>query len=128
MSVLQDIKQVIDHEARALQALSKQAGSNFEKAIEILSGCQGKVIVSGVGKSGHVGNKMAASFASTGTPSIFLHSTEGVHGDLGMVEKQDVIILISNSGETAEVLNLLPTLDALGVKKIAITSNEQSTL
>jgi arabinose-5-phosphate isomerase len=90
--------------------------------------CKGKVIVTGVGKSGHIGKKIAASLASTGTPAFFVHSTEGVHGDLGMIQQEDVVILISNSGETKEVLSLLPTLEKIGSKRISITSKEKSTL
>src|SRR5690625_2547309 len=113
MSVLQTIRQVIASEAKAIQALVDQVDVNFDQAIHLLSICLGKVIVTGVGKSGLIGKKMAASFSSTGTPSFFLHSTEGVHGDSGMLEEQDAVILISNSGETAEVLNLLPILERL---------------
>lgn len=128
MSILDKVRNVIEKEAFAVSALVDQVGPSFEEAVKLLLNCKGKVVVTGVGKSGHVGKKMAASLASTGTPSFFVHSTEGVHGDLGMIEKDDVVILLSNSGETDEVLNLLPTLNKVGVKKIAITSNENSTL
>jgi arabinose-5-phosphate isomerase len=128
MSILNYIKGVIEAEASAVQALSGQIGANFETAIDLIRNCAGKVVVTGVGKSGHIGKKIAASLASTGTPAFFVHSTEGVHGDSGMIQEKDVVILISNSGETAEVLNLLPTIQKIGAKRIAITSKAESTL
>lgn len=128
MSVINYMRSVMEIEGNAVLKLSRELGSSYEEAIEILAKCEGKVVVTGVGKSGHVGKKIAASLASTGKPAFFLHAAEGVHGDLGMVESKDVVILISNSGETAELLNLLPTLGVLGVKKIAITSGANSTL
>ncbi|MFT4414827.1 KpsF/GutQ family sugar-phosphate isomerase [Fredinandcohnia humi] len=128
MNLLSYIKNVIDIEADSLRKLSEHVGPEFEAAVNEISECKGKVVITGVGKSGHVGKKIAASFASTGTPAFFVHSTEGVHGDLGMIEKEDVVIMISNSGETAEVLNLLPSLQKIGSKKIAITSKKVSTL
>src|SRR5690606_10272787 len=128
MTVLQDVKKAIEIEAAAVKALAENVGPEFEEAIKLIQNCTGKVIVTGVGKSGHVGKKIAASLASTGTPAFFVHSTEGVHGDLGMIEKGDIVIMISNSGETAEVLHLLPTLEKIGSKKIAITSRGDSTL
>nr|WP_208559062.1 SIS domain-containing protein [Marinilactibacillus kalidii] len=90
--------------------------------------CEGKVVITGVGKSGHVGRKIAATFASTGTPAFFMHSTEGVHGDLGMIERKDIVILISNSGETREVLELLPSIEEIGARTIAMTAGESSSL
>lgn len=128
MDVLEYIKGVISKEANALLELSNTISTEYLEAIKLLSECEGKVIVSGVGKSGHIGKKIAASLASTGTPAFFVHATEGVHGDLGMIEEDDVVILISNSGETHEVLNLLPSLKQIGSKLIAITSNRDSTL
>lgn len=88
MNILEQIKRVIETEASSISALSDQIGLNFEEAINLLSGCEGKVIVSGVGKSGHIGKKIAASLASTGTPAFFVHSTEGLHGDLGMIQQK----------------------------------------
>lgn len=123
-----EIKQILITESEAISNLAGNIDNRFEKAVQLILECKGKVVVTGVGKSGHVGKKMAATFASTGTPAFFVHSTEGVHGDLGMIEKDDVVILISNSGETQEVLNLIPTLKKLGVKSIAITSKNESTL
>lgn len=128
MEILSKLKEVIELEASSIKALSEQIGPNYETALHIVQTCKGKVIVTGVGKSGHIGKKIAASLASTGTPAFFVHSAEGVHGDLGMIQKDDVVIMISNSGETAEVLNLLPSLAKIGSKKIAITSNAKSTL
>lgn len=128
MTTLNEIKRAVELEASAIKALSEQIGPNYETAVNLIRNCRGKVVVTGVGKSGHVGKKIAASLASTGTPAFFVHSTEGVHGDLGMIQKEDVVIMISNSGETAEVLNLLPSLAQIGSKKIAITAKEKSTL
>lgn len=128
MTILDQVRYAIEHEAQALRALAEGVGPSFEEAVNLLLNCKGKVIITGVGKSGHIGKKIAASLASTGTPSFFVHSTEGVHGDLGMIEGHDIVVMISNSGETAEVLNLLPTLNKVGVKKIAITSKEGSSL
>ncbi|WP_239984534.1 KpsF/GutQ family sugar-phosphate isomerase [Lentibacillus sediminis] len=128
MNTLNFMRNVIELEAEAIKDLTGQIEGSFEKVVELLTNCNGKVIVTGVGKSGHVGKKIAASLASTGTPSFFVHSTEGVHGDLGMITKEDIVLLISNSGETGEVLALLPSLQKIGVKKVAITSSSVSTL
>lgn len=128
LNIQDTLKQVIENESQSLNSLTKVIDESFEEAIKLLDACHGKVIVTGVGKSGHIGEKMAATFASTGTPSFFMHSTEGLHGDLGMVTAEDVVILISNSGETTEVLGLLPTVKQIGAKTISITSNNQSTL
>lgn len=128
MDVLEYFRGVIGKEAQALLNLRNSISVEYLEAIFLLKDCKGKVIVSGVGKSGHIGKKIAASLASTGTPAFFVHATEGVHGDLGMIEENDVVILISNSGETKEVLNLLPSLKKIGSKLIAITSNRDSTL
>ncbi|WP_448546849.1 KpsF/GutQ family sugar-phosphate isomerase [Thalassotalea fusca] len=114
-------------EALKLMAELSKDHSYFD-AIRCLKECSGHVIVCGMGKSGHVGKKMAATFASTGTPSFFLHPSEAFHGDLGMITKSDVMILISNSGETDEVLQLIPSLQIFGNSIIAITNNENSTL
>ncbi|RPF54240.1 KpsF/GutQ family sugar-phosphate isomerase [Aquisalibacillus elongatus] len=123
-------KDLIQKEIRGLELLfqSLDEDEKFNEALQVMSNVKGKVIVTAVGKSGHVGKKIAASLASTGTPSFFIHSTEGVHGDLGMVEQEDVVIMISNSGETLEVLNLLPTLKKIGVTTISITRDKESTL
>jgi arabinose-5-phosphate isomerase len=128
MNILTYIKRVIEIEASSIQELLNQVGPDYEKAVELIKNCKGKVIVTGVGKSGHVGKKIAASLASTGTPAFFVHSTEGLHGDLGMIQKDDIVIMISNSGETTEVISLLPSLLKIGSKCIAITSKKESTL
>lgn len=128
MENILNVKDVIEKEAHALLHLADNIGKDYEDAIDLLHSCEGKVVISGVGKSGHVGKKIAASLSSTGTPSFFVHSTEGVHGDLGMIQEKDIVILISNSGETAEVLSLIPSIKKIGSKIIAITSKRESTL
>ena len=121
-------KRVIDIETQAVAALSNKLDQRFVKACELLFQCQGKVVVSGMGKSGHVGNKIAATLASTGTPAFFMHPGEANHGDLGMLGKDDVLLAISNSGETSELLNLMPVVKRLGVPVIAMTNSNTSTL
>lgn len=128
MDVLKEIKGVIQTEIDSLKDLHEQIDSSFANAINLIHDCKGKVVISAVGKSGLIGRKIAATLSSTGTPSFFVHSTEAVHGDLGMIESKDIVILISNSGETKEVLNIIPTLNVLGCKKIALTSNKSSCL
>jgi arabinose-5-phosphate isomerase len=122
------IKASLTNEAEALLRLSEEAGDEYASAVELIAGCQGKVVVTGIGKSGHIGKKIAASLSSTGTPAFFVHSAEAVHGDSGMIEKRDVVILLSNSGETMEVLNVLNIIEKIGAKRIAITKNKQSSL
>lgn len=128
IKIQQTIREVIEIESKSLSQLSRVVDVSYEDAIKVLLACKGKVVITGVGKSGHIGKKIAASFASTGTPAFFMHSTEGIHGDLGMVTSDDVVILISNSGETAELLNLLPTLRIIKAKTIAISKDNNSTL
>lgn len=128
MSIQENIKRVVEVEARAISSLVEQIDESFERAFTLLMNCKGKVIVTGVGKSGHIGKKIAATFASTGTPSFFVHSTEGLHGDLGMIEQNDVVVMLSNSGETEEVCRLFPTIREIGAKIIAITSGENSRM
>jgi arabinose-5-phosphate isomerase len=115
-------------EARAVAALVDRLGADFESACRMLLACTGRVVVSGVGKSGHVGGKIAATLASTGTPAFFLHAAEASHGDLGMVAKGDVVLAISYSGETSELLTILPLFKRMGAPLIAMTGNPQSTL
>ena len=122
------VREALENEAKALAELSRSAGGEYEQAVKLISGCEGKVVVSGIGKSGHVGKKIAASLSSTGTPSFFVHAAEAVHGDSGMIEPRDVVILLSNSGETLEVLNVLAIVEKIGSKRIAITKNPDSTL
>ena len=115
-------------EARAVAALEGRLGAEFERACRMLLACTGRVVVSGMGKSGHVGGKIAATLASTGTPSFFLHPAEASHGDLGMVTRGDVVLAISYSGETAELLTILPLFKRMGAGLLAMTGNPASTL
>ena len=121
-------RHVLHDEARALDALADSLGEEFERAVDLIRHCGGKLIVSGLGKSGHVGRKIAATFASTGTTATFLHLAEAIHGDLGMAAKGDVAILISQSGETSELEPVIDHFDAIGIPMIAITGNAQSML
>lgn len=121
-------KEVLDIEANSILKLKDKINGNFEKAIEILYACKGRVIVTGMGKSGQIGKKIAATLSSTGTPSYFLHPAESAHGDSGIITREDVIITISNSGETKELLNLLPLLKRFGVSIIALTGGLNSTI
>ncbi len=125
---LKKAKEVIEIEAQAIKDLAKKLNRNFEKAVDLLANCEGRVIVTGMGKTGIIGRKLSATLSSTGTPSLFMHSAEAVHGDLGQVTKSDVLILISNSGETEETKRVLPLVKKLGVKTIAITGNKKSSL
>ena len=115
-------------EARAVAALEGRLGAEFERACRMLLACTGRVVVSGMGKSGHVGGKIAATLASTGTPAFFLHPAEASHGDLGMVTRGDVVLAISYSGETAELLMILPLFKRMGAGLLAMTGNPASTL
>ncbi len=115
-------------EADAILGLIPKLDERFEEAVEVLRGCGGRVIVTGMGKSGLIGRKIAATLASTGTPAYFLHPAEGVHGDLGMVARGDVVVALSNSGETDEVLAILPLLKRLGVPIVLLTGNPGSAL
>jgi len=119
---------VIAVEMAALENLKPQINGNFQAACDLMLGCKGRVVVTGMGKSGHIGNKIAATLASTGTPSFFVHPGEASHGDLGMITGQDVVIAISNSGETAELLTIVPLLKRMHARLISITANGESTL
>ncbi|WP_456383903.1 KpsF/GutQ family sugar-phosphate isomerase [Persephonella sp.] len=121
-------KRVLQEEKNALEDLIQAIDENFQKAVELILSTEGKVIVTGMGKSGHIGQKIAATLASTGTPAFFLHPAEAIHGDLGMISKGDIILAISNSGETPELLAIIPTIKRWGHKIIAITNNKNSTL
>jgi arabinose-5-phosphate isomerase len=125
---IQDGRRVLAIEARAITALVDRLDERFTKAVELLHRCAGKVVVSGMGKSGLIGQKIAATLASTGTPAFFVHPADGVHGDLGMLARQDALLAISNSGETEEVLKLLPFMKRLSIPIIALTGRVQSTL
>jgi arabinose-5-phosphate isomerase len=121
-------KKVLKIEADAVSALIEKLNSDFEKAVEIIFSSRGRVVVTGMGKSGLVGKKIAATLASTGTPAFFLHPAEASHGDLGMVTADDVIVAISNSGETEELVGLIPFLKRFNVRLISMTGNPDSTL
>ncbi len=121
-------QEALNIEAFTLQAASKKIGNEFDKAVEMILNCKGKLIVSGVGKSGLIGAKMAATFASTGTPSFFLHPTEALHGDLGMIGGDDVVLAISYSGESEELNTMLPHIKRFNVPLIGMTRNESATL
>lgn len=125
---IEQAKKVLKIEAEAITELSKRINSEFDRAIELLSRCSGRVIVTGMGKGGIIGEKISATMASTGTPSLFLHSAEAIHGDLGRVTKDDIILAISNSGETEELIRLLPIIKKIGIHLIAMTGNTRSTL
>lgn len=120
--------QVIDTEARAIAALNARIEEGFFRACELMLACRGRVVVSGMGKSGHVARKIAATLASTGTPSFFVHSGEASHGDLGMITSDDVVLALSNSGETEEILTILPIIKRLNVPLIALTGRAHSSL
>lgn len=121
-------KEVLTIEANSILRLKNSIGSEFDKAIDLLFNCKGRVIVTGMGKSGLIGRKIAATLSSTGTPSYFLHPAESTHGDSGIITRNDVIIAISNSGETQELLNLLPLIKRFGVTMIGMTGKMSSTL
>lgn len=121
-------KEVLKIEADAVKALIKRVDKNFEKAIKLILACKGKVVVTGMGKPGLIGQKISATFSSTGTPSLFLHPADAIHGDLGRVTRDDVVIALSNSGETEEIVRLLPILKKIGAGLIAMTGNLSSTL
>ncbi|MEW5008807.1 MAG: KpsF/GutQ family sugar-phosphate isomerase [Cycloclasticus sp.] len=119
---------VVNTEAEAIAGLRHHINDNFAHACQLMLACEGKVVVIGMGKSGHIGSKIAATLASTGTPAFFIHPGEASHGDLGMITKNDVAIALSNSGETGEVLSILPIIKRLGVPLISISGNPTSTL
>jgi len=125
---IEEAKKVIELEIESLRCLLDKIDENFEKAAGLIKECAGRVVITGVGKSGHIGRKSAATFASLGTPSFFMHAAEGVHGDLGMITERDVVIVISYSGETKEALNVIPPIQQIGAKIIAITGRPESTL
>ncbi len=126
--LLKEAKRVLEVEARAVGALAGRVGENFIRAVEVLAGAQGRVIVSGIGKSGIIGRKIAATLTSTGTPAAFLHPVEGLHGDIGIVGREDVAILISKSGDTAELAGLMDYMVRLGVPILALTGATDSPL
>jgi len=128
MNSLRQAREVLQIEARAVQELVGRVDSRFEKAVKILLACKGRVVVTGIGKSGLIGRKIASTLASTGTPALFLHPAEGVHGDLGVLMKNDVALAISHSGETEEINAILPIIRRIGARLIALTGRPASTL
>ena len=127
-AMLEHAQDVLRMEAEAILELVPRIDENFAAAVKLILECEGRTVITGMGKSGLIGRKMAATLASTGTPSFYLHPAEGIHGDLGMVTAADVVIALSNSGETGEVLNILPSLRRIGAKIIAMVGNANSTL
>jgi arabinose-5-phosphate isomerase len=121
-------REVLSTEARAVQALADRLDASFVQAVRIIQTCTGRIVVTGIGKSGHIARKIAATLASTGTPAFFVHSAEASHGDLGMITPDDVVIAISNSGESSELVSILPLLKRQGAKLIALTGNVRSTI
>lgn len=126
--MLENARNVLKMEADAILELIPRINGQFTAAVEMILACPGRTVITGMGKSGIIGRKMAATLASTGTPSFYLHPAEGIHGDLGMVTADDVVIALSNSGETGEVLHILPSLRRIGAKVIAMVGNPNSSL
>lgn len=127
-NVLQIAKEVFATEARTISDLGTKLNADFEKSIELILRTKGRLVVSGMGKSGHIGAKIAATLASTGTPSFFMHPAEALHGDLGMLTNDDTLLAISNSGESEEILKIIPAIKKRGIKLIAMSGNLNSTL
>ena len=128
VNVIEEAKRVFDIEINALRKTQESLGEDFEKILGLILHCDGKIIITGMGKPGHIGTKIAATLASLGTAAFFMHPAEAMHGDLGMVEKKDIVILMSYSGESEEVVRLLPVLHEIGCITIAITGNANSSL
>lgn len=127
-AIVRSARTVIATEAAAIRALEPRIGAEFVSACRLILGCQGRLVVTGMGKSGHIARKLAATLASTGTPSFYVHPGEASHGDLGMIQPQDTVLALSNSGETDEVLFILPVIKRQGIPLIAITGNPKSSL
>ena len=121
-------REVLATEAKAIMALSLRLGSPVVAAVDLILNCRGRIVVAGIGKSGHIGRKLAATLASTGTPAFFVHPADASHGDLGMITPDDIVLMLSNSGETDELVALTPHLKREGARIIALTGNEQSSL
>lgn len=128
MDILKEAKKVLEIEMNSIGSLIKKLNTNFVKAVELIFDCKGRIIVTGIGKSGLVGRKIASTLASTGTPSLFLDPIEGMHGDLGMIMKGDIGLIISNSGKAEEIIKIIPTLKKMGIKIILLTGRPTSTL
>lgn len=121
-------RKVLRIEAQEVEAVAQRLDASFQRAVDLILQCRGRVVVSGIGKSGHIANKIAATLASTGTPAFFMHSAEAVHGDLGMITGDDIVLMLSNSGEGSELLTIVPFLRRMGAKLISMTGNANSTL
>ena len=119
---------VLDIESAAIKDLKGTLNKSFVEACEACGNCKGKIIVMGLGKSGHIADKIAATFASTGTPAFFIHPSEAIHGDLGMIDKEDIVLILSYSGETEEIVSLIPIIKNMGITIIALTGNKKSKL
>ncbi len=119
---------VIETELAAVEALKSRLGENFNRACELMLACEGRIVVTGMGKSGHIGSKIAATLASTGSPAFFVHPGEASHGDLGMITRKDVVLALSNSGNTGEILTIVPIIKRFGVPLISMTGNSDSSL
>ena len=126
--IIEKAKQVLKIESESIQALINRIDDTFVKAVNLLDKCKGRVVITGIGKSGIIGKKISATLASIGVPSIFLHAADGTHGDLGMITSNDMVIAISNSGESEEILNLLPAIKRFNVTLVSMTGNVNSTL
>lgn len=126
--VIQQAQEVLRLEARAIERSASLLNATFANAVELILSIKGRVIVTGMGKPGYIAQKIAATLMSTGTPAYYLHPAEGIHGDLGMITQHDIVIALSNSGETAEIVNILPTISRIGAPIIAICGNKASTL
>jgi arabinose-5-phosphate isomerase len=126
--LIQSAQRTVRLEIEALEALAARIGDDFVRACELLLACKGRVVVLGMGKSGHIGNKIAATLASTGTPAFFVHPAEASHGDMGMITRDDIVLALSNSGSTTEIVTLLPLIKRLGIKLISMTGNPDSPL
>lgn len=128
IDIIEEAKRIFDIEIAALTKTRDSIDEHFSRIVELILNCEGKVVITGMGKPGHIGTKIAATLASLGSPSFFMHPAEGMHGDLGMLDRKDVVILMSYSGESVEVTNLLPVLKEIGCTTVAITGNPKSTL
>ncbi|HWR78820.1 MAG TPA: KpsF/GutQ family sugar-phosphate isomerase [Pseudomonas sp.] len=127
-ALIQSAQRTVRLELEAIEALLERINADFVRACELLLACRGRVVVVGMGKSGHIGKKIAATLASTGTPAFFVHPAEASHGDMGMITKDDVVLALSNSGSTAEIITLLPLIKRLGITLVSMTGNPESPL
>src|SRR4051812_43747961 len=127
-TILQDMRAVFDIEIEALQSVMKNMSPEFERAVRVIAACRGRVVLTGIGKSGIVANKIAATLTSTGTPAVYVHAAEALHGDLGIVSAGDVIVAIGKSGESVELNTLLPVVKKMGATIIALTGSADSSL